>query len=207
LSSELLIFFSKKYKKGKNWIINDQVMNIQKKRSAGCPRCSTETNTNKRRKPVETFIASSINVHGDVYIYDEVIYINTDEKVIIKCKEHGRFQQTPYHHIHRKQGYPECGIIKCAKANRLTLEEFIERSNEIHNNEYDYSKVEYINQRCKVIIICKEHGEFEQEAGSHLQGCGCSKCSDERGGDAHRLTREKFLQKSIEIHGDRYIYS
>lgn len=43
---------------------------------------------------------------------------------------------------------------------KLTKEEFISRANEIHNNQYDYSKVDYINTNTKVCIICSKHGEF-----------------------------------------------
>lgn len=37
---------------------------------------------------------------------------------------------------------------------------FINRSKEIHNNFYNYDKVDYINARTKVIITCPEHGDF-----------------------------------------------
>ena len=43
---------------------------------------------------------------------------------------------------------------------KLNKESFVERSNIIHHNKYDYSKVEYINSSTKVCIICPEHGEF-----------------------------------------------
>ena len=59
---------------------------------------------------------------------------------------------------------------------RLTTAEFITRAKEKHGDKYDYSKVEYINSRTKVCIICPEHGEFWQSANDHLQGKGCSKC-------------------------------
>ena len=45
-------------------------------------------------------------------------------------------------------------------AKRLNIEGFIKRSNVIHHNKYDYSKVEYVNSSTKVCIICPIHGEF-----------------------------------------------
>ena len=45
---------------------------------------------------------------------------------------------------------------------KLTTEDFILKSSEIHNNKYDYSLVEYIDNKTKVKIICPEHGVFEQ---------------------------------------------
>jgi hypothetical protein len=59
---------------------------------------------------------------------------------------------------------------------KITLEEFKERSNKIHNNKYDYSKSVYINAISKLIIICPIHGEFNQKAHSHSSGSECPKC-------------------------------
>ena len=67
-------------------------------------------------------------------------------------------------------------IKKNMKYNQLTTEEFIQRANEIHNNKYDYSKVEYVNANTKVCIICPIHGEFWQVPSSHLNGRGCKEC-------------------------------
>ena len=57
--------------------------------------------------------------------------------------------------------------IKLRKEARIrestyTKDEFIKKANEIHNNKYDYSKVNYIDSRLKISIICPEHGEFKQ---------------------------------------------
>ena len=49
---------------------------------------------------------------------------------------------------------------------------FINRAREIHGDKYDYSLVEYVNDRSKVKIISK-FGVFEQKPGTHLSGHGC----------------------------------
>ena len=54
-------------------------------------------------------------------------------------------------------------------------EQFIKDSNKSHNNKYDYSLINYINGRSKVIIICPFHGNFEQAPFKHLQK-GCKNC-------------------------------
>lgn len=59
---------------------------------------------------------------------------------------------------------------------KRTREKFIEDSIKIHGDKYDYSKVDYVNNKTKVCIICKKHGEFWQEAGGHLKGYGCREC-------------------------------
>lgn len=58
-----------------------------------------------------------------------------------------------------------------------------------------------------MVIICPEHGEFEQNAHSHLSGHGCKKCSYEKLKYYQRSTTEEFIEKSKKIHGDRYDYS
>jgi hypothetical protein len=40
---------------------------------------------------------------------------------------------------------------------KLTNEEFIIKSNIIHNNFYDYSKIIYKNNKTKVIVVCPSH--------------------------------------------------
>lgn len=85
----------------------------------------------------------------------------------------------------------------------MTNQEFIEKSSNIHNMRFDYSKVEYINAKTKVIIICKKHGEFEQNPNNHLNGKGCFECAC----DYKRSNKIDFINKSIKIHNDKYDYS
>ena len=85
---------------------------------------------------------------------------------------------------------------------KLTVNEFIEESNIIHNFKYDYSKVEYINTNTKVCIICPEHGEFWQIPKTHKKGIGCSKCSNR-----HNYTTEEWIDKAKNKYGDRFDYS
>lgn len=59
----------------------------------------------------------------------------------------------------------------------LPATEFVRRARTIHSDKYDYSKVVYVNNKTKVCIICKEHGEFWQTPAKHLQDHGCSKCN------------------------------
>ena len=92
---------------------------------------------------------------------------------------------------------------------KLTQEEYIEECRKVHNNKYDYSKVVYTGVDNKICIIChekdrygNEHGEFWQDAESHKNGNGCSKCAGLK-----PLTTEDFIRLSKEVHGDRYNYS
>lgn len=94
---------------------------------------------------------------------------------------------------------------------RLTQEEFIKRSNLAHNNLYDYSKVNYVNNSTKVCIICPEHGEFWQTPYIHYIGCGCPVCRYIKSKKSIRkkqgLTKETFIERARNVHGDKYDYS
>ena len=64
---------------------------------------------------------------------------------------------------------------------KLTQEEFIRRAREVHGDKYDYSKVEYMNTRTNVCIICPIHGEFWITANEHIyQKQGCTRCGINR---------------------------
>lgn len=88
-------------------------------------------------------------------------------------------------------------------AKRVTLKDFVERSNNIHHNKYNYDKVEWINTRQPVKIICPIHGEFTQKPYKHLQGQGCPKCMPNA-----TVTQENFIARAKEMHpNDNYDYS
>ena len=87
-------------------------------------------------------------------------------------------------------------------AKKISSEEFITRSNNIHNNKYDYSKVEYVNNKTKVCIICPEHGEFWQTPKNHLLGQGCPICGEEIARNCKRNDYQKFIDRFINTFGD-----
>ena len=61
---------------------------------------------------------------------------------------------------------------------------FIEKARAKHGDCYTYERVEYVTAKAKVIISCKEHGEFSQTPSDHLSGYGCMEC----GGKMRRTT-------------------
>lgn len=90
-----------------------------------------------------------------------------------------------------------------ASTKKLTKEIFIERSNNIHNNFFDYSKVEYINQKIKIIIGCSKHNDFLQTPKDHLNGAGCAKC----GIESKSLNQKSLINKFNRIHNNKFDYS
>jgi hypothetical protein len=63
-----------------------------------------------------------------------------------------------------------------------------------------------VNSHTKINITCPEHGEFPQTPNSHLNGNGCPSCKAQKTSDRCRQTRDWFIQKAINTHGDKYIY-
>ncbi len=123
------------------------------------------------KKSVEKFVEDAKIIHNDLYDYSKVNYTGNRNKIIIICKIHGEFEQSPCNHLQK------AGCLKCSGKYKPNTIEFIEKSKYIHGNLYDYSKVNYINCSSKVIIICKIHGEFEQTPNCHIHSKqGCPKC-------------------------------
>lgn len=131
-----------------------------------CPTCGWKIPTNDK------FIERSRKVHGDKYDYSSSLYKSATEKVDIICPIHGTFSQIPKKHILGKQGCP-C----CSNNIKYTKDVFVEKANKIHGCKYDYSNVEYKNNRTPVEIICRKHGKFYQAPHKHLKNSGCVKCS------------------------------
>jgi hypothetical protein len=148
------------------------------------------------------FIERAKQLHNNKYDYSKVNYITCDTKVKIICPVHGIFEQKPSSHINGR------GCAKCRyDSDKLTLEEFKEKAKLKHGNKYDYSLVKYINSSTKVIIICKDHGKFEQTPRGHLSGRGCNKCRYEKLSNCSRSTTEKFIEKANKVHENEYDYS
>lgn len=172
----------------------------------GCPQCVKERLSKTMRMTTEEFIEKAKKVHGDKYDYSKVNYVDTKTKVIIVCKKHGEFEQTPNSHLSGK-GCPICRNEHTGNISRKSLEEFIKEAKKIHGDKYDYSLVNYVNCSTKVKLICPIHGEFEITPNKHLSGRGCRKCGVEKRTKCQTFTTEDFIAKARKIHGDKYDYS
>ncbi|ARF12613.1 hypothetical protein Klosneuvirus_9_15 [Klosneuvirus KNV1] len=151
------------------------------------------------------FVTKAINKFGDKFDYSRVVYVNNRTFIIIICKLHGEFTQTPELHIRCIYACPKCKPKIIGK--KMNTEEFIGKANLIHNKEYLYDLVEYINTSTKVIITCKIHGNFQMAPNDHLsQKQGCYKCNKLRAAQIMILGTDKFIERSKEIFGDKFNY-
>src|SRR3989304_259165 len=155
----------------------------------GCPKCAGKNTT------TEDFINKAKEKHGNKFDYSKVEYKTNKDKIIITCPIHGEFLMEPRNHLR-----VQSGCRKCKTNIRLTNEIFVIKAKLIHGDKYDYSKVDYQNKFSEILIICKLHGEFKQEARFHLEGRGCQKCSWKAIGDRTRYTSEEFINKAKNDH-------
>lgn len=150
----------------------------------------------------EEFIEKASNIHNNKFDYSKVKYVNSYTKIKIICPSHGEIESRPDHHL-RSNGCKLCSYEKYSIRKRSNSSKFILKASKVHNNKYDYSKVDYYDNNTKVIIVCPIHGEFEQTPASHLRGSICLKCSlNER-----TSTKQNFIKKSKKVHKNKYDYS
>ena len=149
---------------------------------SGCSFCYGTRKYNN-----DEFVCKLKKVHGDKYDYNLVDYKGAFSFIKIKCNEHNHiFTQKANNHLNG-QGCPICGGTK-----KLTTQEFIKQAIEKHGDKYDYSLTNYINNRTKVKIICRKHGEFYQRPHNHKKGEGCPFCNTSKG----ELFIENFLKEN-----------
>jgi 5-methylcytosine-specific restriction endonuclease McrA len=85
---------------------------------------------------------------------------------------------------------------------KKTTEQFIKESKELYQDLYNYSKCIYINTMTKVIITCKDHGDWEVTPDNHLtKRSGCPKCK------GFNLNKEEKINLAHQVHSNRYDYS
>jgi very-short-patch-repair endonuclease len=151
------------------------------------------------------FLEKTKEIHNDYYTYGNN-YSNARTNMTIMCPIHGEFQQRPDNHLQGK-GCKLCGIDKLKILFTKSKEQFVNESNIIHNNKYDYSESEYINDSTKLTIICSIHGQFRQSPNDHLHGSGCLKCKGKKfSASMNRKYSKIFIEKARQIHGDKYVY-
>jgi hypothetical protein len=139
---------------------------------------------NTQKLTTEEFISRCKKLYGNLYSYDNVVYINLRSKIQINCMVHGLFSKGA-RSLLQGVGCNECNIKwkQYIQRSRMTTQKFIEKATLKHNGFYSYDNVVYTNSRTSILITCPIHGSFSQKAGGHLEGYGCHLCADKKHGD------------------------
>jgi len=144
----------------------------------GCSKCAIEKNSKDKRNNLNELIIKSNKIHYNNYDYSLINnYKNMHNKNDIICPIHGIFKISFHSHINKQRGCKQCSIDKRTD----TEYDFIKKSKIVHGDDFDYSKVNYINSKTKVIIGCPIHGDFKQMPNYHIMGQGCPICKESKG--------------------------
>lgn len=100
-----------------------------------------------------------------------------------------------------------------------TNEEFVERLREQYGDDFDYTQVDYKNNKTPITLRCKKHDVvFSRTPLNLLKGWGCPTCNKEQGKTwantvaktydpsrrSERWTTERFIAESKAYHGEGF---
>nr|QQV29491.1 hypothetical protein K-LCC10_0236 [Kaumoebavirus] len=137
----------------------------------GCKDCNNKLVT------YDQFVVRATAIHGNHFLYDKETYIKSEARVKITCT---RCQHTwsPYGYCLLNKTNPQ-GCPKCNKRLPQTPDEIIKRSQEKHNNFYEYVRESIGASHDYMTIICPTHGDFQTQAVQHYNhGVGCPECKN-----------------------------
>lgn len=158
-----------------------------------CYKCYEEER-NKRIIPSlkftkEEFINECNKKHNNKYDYSNIKFKNLGSKIELNCEIHGKFEITGLSHLAGRH-CRKCYIDNKSKIQTINIFENIKIFENVHNNKYDYSKIDKsrnYKSNEKIEIICSEHGPFFQQVSVHKNGNGCKKCASSKSGNLLKI--------------------
>jgi len=109
-----------------------QSFNVQ-----GCDKCRIDN----KKIGIGVLLQRCSLLHNDKYDYSLVSsdYKSVKYKIDVICKDHGVFVASIKAHLYQKRGCNDC--------RKLGLDNFIRKSNVIHNDKYDYKLIKEYNNK------------------------------------------------------------
>jgi hypothetical protein len=162
-----------------------------------------------KKKTTEEFVKEANLKHNNQYDYSKAEYSGAQSKLIISCKTHGDFQQSAISHL-RGAGCPKCANKKRNINNIITEKDFLKRSKQKFKQQFDYSRMTYIDYYKSINLVCTIHNKsFNISPIKHIHNKtgGCPICGKERYNKARSMPLEKFIRLANEIHKNKYDYS
>ena len=156
----------------------------------------TVKRTAHNKKTQTQFLEELRGVWGDRWDYSKVEYRGGTKPITLSCHIHGEFEQRAGKALRGQVGCKVCN------GNGITSEVFIQRARKVWGDRWDYSKTVYHKRTSPITVICRDHGEFQQDVYAHLSGStGCRLCS------GRNLTTEEYVDRASLVWGDRWDYS
>lgn len=187
---------------GKDFWENPNLFLSDRRMRSNCPNCVkmiTEANKERERIRHENYLKKSVHdtesfirkletKFPGFYDTKDVSYTNHTGSIIL-YHDGKKIITTPLSVLSNK---------KPVLQNKVhNTETFIEKARKVHGDKYDYSKVEWVDSKTDIIIICKKHGEFKQNPNRHLSGNGCPYCNNSK--------LEDEIQRYLEENSIKYI--
>lgn len=175
----------------------------------GCNKCGNRKISDTLKKDYQYYLDIFENVHKGFYEYPKNITVNSNKDTItITCPKHGEFEQVISNHASGR-GCNKCGIENKVSKNTKDTQWLLDNLHERFSKEdYDLSKINYVNARTKVQIKCNKHEHwFESLPANLIKGHGCIKCGWDSTNDFKKDDVESFTRKARKRHGDYYSYS
>lgn len=137
----------------------------------GCPRCAIEARPDYGTLTKKELQASGLKIITRI---GNSVYHGT--RIEVECDTHGRFT------VKANSAVKGCHLcIKQTKIRGLNLEKvaqfkskFIKDAIGLFGKQFDYTKVNYVDAKTAVVLVCKDHGEFKASpnrvTGGHSTG-------------------------------------
>lgn len=163
---EVLSFIANKYNKEVNFEVS-----IDSIKNQLLDQIST-VSTSKSLLHLNKNLCKDWNYELNYPLEPKMFYPNSSVKIFWKCHKCSYVWKATIGS--RNQG---CGCPSCSNREHYNTNSWIKKAKKAHGDNYDYSKVNYINSKTPVIISCPKHGDFSQNPTEHLLGKGCKYCA------------------------------
>jgi len=108
---------------------------------------------------------------------------------------------------HQEKRRRAAGIPTREQIRARNMQIFVQVSEKVHKNKYNYSDVVYVNSLTKVKIKCPNHDIFHQIPHAHKDGQGCPECALRKKHNGFRKSLKSFISESNIVHDNKYDYS
>jgi len=151
----------------------------------------------------EEVIEQFRQVHGDEFDYSNVVYVDTNTPIEVRCKKHDFvFTPTPKNH---KNGAKckICGRESQIEKAKKTEKNFIEEVTERYGDIYDFSLLEYVNTKTPVTLIHKEFGVVTVRPDALLDKAIYVHRNKKK---TKSTDKETFIKEAIKVYGEKDDY-
>lgn len=141
----------------------------------GCAQCNHDGRLEKQDVVFNQFR----EVHGDRYDYSKSVYNGMAEKITIRCRKHGTFEQKAQNHLNGS-GCKQCYLEEKEQERLERKQKLFSWFKLLFNGRYTYKEDEYQREDVKIRVYCTLHGYFEVTPRLHKSGSCCPTCKEDK---------------------------